>query len=172
MTEAQSGAMPPRDAVGRWLERICGWFALIGGTVLVGITVMSVASIAGRALMSKPVPGDFELVQIGCAICVAAFLPWCQMQRGNIIVDFFTTRTSACAQAWLDVFGALLLALVMALVAWRTAVGTISVKASGETSMIMGFPVWIGYAAMVPGFALTAVVGCYTAYAAWRGDRP
>ena len=138
MPEAQASA--PQDVVGKWLGRVCRWFAVIGGAVLVAMTLMSVASIVGRSLFGKPVPGDFELIQIGCAICVAAFLPWCQMQGGNIIVDFFTVR-----------------------------VGAITVKASGETSMIMGFPSWIGYAFMVPGFALTAVVGLYSAYVAWRG---
>jgi len=167
MSEQQ--AAEAEDFAGKWLGRICRWFAVIGGAVLVAMTVMSVASIVGRSLFGKPVPGDFELIQIGCAICVAAFLPWCQMQGGNIIVDFFTVRASARAQAWLDVFGALLLTAVMLLVAWRTGVGALTVKASGETSMIMGFPSWIGYAFMVPGFALTAIAGLYTAYGAWRG---
>jgi len=157
------------DMAGKWLETICRWFAVVGGAVLVAMTLMSVASIAGRSLLGKPVPGDFELIQIGCAICVAAFLPWCQMQGGNIIVDFFTVRASVRTQAWLDVFGALLLAAVMLLVAWRTGVGALAVKASGETSMIMGFPSWIGYAFMAPGFALTALAAAYTAYRAWRG---
>lgn len=167
MPEAQASAA--QDVVGKWLGRICRWFAVVGGGVLVAMTVMSVASIVGRSLFGKPIPGDFELIQIGCAICVAAFLPWCQMQGGNIIVDFFTVRVGARAQAWLDVFGALLLAAVMLLVAWRTGAGALAVKASGETSMIMGFPSWIGYAFMAPGFALTALAALHTAYAAWRG---
>ena len=167
MTDLQASAH--EDAVGKWLGWICRWFAVLGGLVLVAMTLMSVASIAGRSLLGKPVPGDFELIQIGCAICVAAFLPWCQMQGGNIIVDFFTMRAGARMQARMDAFGALLLAAVMLLVAWRTGVGALAVKASGETSMIMGFPSWIGYAFMVPGFALTAVVGLHTAYCAWRG---
>jgi len=37
--------------------------------------------------------------------------------------------------------------------------------------MIMGFPSWIGYAFMVPGFALTAIAGVYTAYGALRGKK-
>lgn len=169
MAEAQAGA--DQDAVGKWLGRVCRWFAVLGGVVLVAMTLMSVGSIAGRSLFGKPIPGDFELIQIGCAICVAAFLPWCQMQGGNIIVDFFTARASTKTQARLDVFGALLLAAVMLLVAWRTGVGALSVRAAGETSMIMGFPSWIGYAFMVPGFALTALAAFYAAYGAWRRSK-
>ena len=73
MSEAQAGAAP--DAAGKWLGRICRWFAVVGGVVLVAMTLMSVGSIVGRSLFGKPIPGDFELIQIGCAICVAAFLP-------------------------------------------------------------------------------------------------
>jgi TRAP-type C4-dicarboxylate transport system permease small subunit len=169
MPEEVSDQGSDRDPLGYWLEKVCGWFAVAGGIVLAAMTGMSTLSIAGRAVFGKPIQGDFELIQLGCAACVAAFLPYCQLRRANIIVDFFTTRASKRTQTWLDIFGALLLVAVMALLAWRTAVGTISVKEAGETSMIMGFPLWISYAFMVPGFALCALVGLHTAYGDWRG---
>ena len=157
-----------RDVAGRVLGRLAQAFAFAGGAVLVAMIGMSMTSITGRAIFGKPVPGDFEMVQIGCAIGIAAFLPWCQMRRGNIIVDFFTTRLPARAQAALDAFGALLLALAMALVAWRAGFGAQSVKAGGENLMISGIPAWIGYAAIVPSLGLTALAGFYTA---WQSGR-
>jgi hypothetical protein len=36
-----------------------------------------------------------------------------------------------------------------------------TVKESGETSMILAWPVWIPQAFMVPGFVMLAVVGGY-----------
>ncbi len=51
------------------------WF---GSLVLVLIALMSVASIVGRALAGfglGPVPGDFELVEVGTALAVFCFLP-------------------------------------------------------------------------------------------------
>lgn len=146
------------------IELLAKAFAFAGGAVLVAMIGMSAASITGRALLGRPLPGDFELVQLGCAIGVSAFLPWCQMRRGNITVDFFTLALPKRAQAGLDALGALLLALVMALVAWRAAVGAHAVWASGETAMISRVPQWIGYAAIVPPIALTAVAGFYTAW--------
>jgi TRAP-type C4-dicarboxylate transport system permease small subunit len=151
--------------VSRLLDVLARTFAFLGGAVLVGITLMSVTSITGRALLGKPVPGDFELVQLGSAVAIAAFLPYCQLRRGNIIVDFFTTRASARAQAVLDALGALLFSAVMALLAWRTTLGFMTVKASHEVTMIVGFPVWIGYAAIVPSLVLATLVGLQTAIA-------
>lgn len=158
----------PRRGVGRVLELLAQAFAFAGGVVLVAMIAMSAASIAGRATVGKPVTGDFELVQLGCAIGIAAFLPWCQMRRGNIIVDFFTTGLPLRAQAALDTFGSLLLAFVVTLVAWRTGIGAQTMKAAGENLMISGIPAWIGYAAIVPSLWATALAGYYTAWESWR----
>ena len=153
------------------LDVLARAFAFAGGVVLVAMTGMSVVSIAGRTVLGQPLAGDFELVQVGCAVAVAAFLPYCQLRRGNIIVDFFTVRAGPRVQAALDALGALLLAAVMALLAWRTAAGMLTVKAAGEITMIVGFPVWLGYAAIVPSLALTALVGLVTALEALTASR-
>ena len=146
-------------------------FAFGGGAILVALTGMSVASITGRALLGTPVPGDFELVQIGCGAAIAAFLPYCQLRSGNIIVDFFTVKAGPRVQGALDAFGAVLLAAVMAVLAWRTAAGMETVRAGGETSMIVGFPIWIGDAAIVPSLALAALVALHTARESWKAAR-
>jgi TRAP-type C4-dicarboxylate transport system permease small subunit len=148
--------------VARVLDVLARAFAFGGGAVLTVMTLTSVVSIMGRSLFGAPVPGDFELVQVGSAVAIAAFLPYCQLRRGNIIVDFFTVRASPRAQGLLDAFGALLLSGSMALLAWRTMVGLGTVKASREIGMITGFPTWIGYAAIVPSLVLATLVGLYT----------
>jgi TRAP-type C4-dicarboxylate transport system permease small subunit len=157
--------------VTRALDGLARAFALAGGAILVSLTLMSVASVTGRALRGTPVPGDFELVQIGCGAAIAAFLPYCQLRRGNIIVDFFTVRAGPRVQAALDAFGALLLALVMAVLAWRTALGMVAVRAAGEVSMIVGFPIWVGYAAIVPSLVLATVAALHTAQESWKAAR-
>jgi TRAP-type C4-dicarboxylate transport system permease small subunit len=103
--------------------------------------------------------GDVELVQLGCAVVVASFLPYTQFRQANIIVDFFTTGTSEKTQSRLDAFGTFLYTLVLGLVAWRVAVGCIDIKANQETSMLMALPLWIPYMLMVPGLVLCSVIG-------------
>ena len=158
--------------MGRVLDILARAFAFAGGAVLVGMTGMSVVSIAGRTLRGTPVPGDFELVQVGSAVAIAAFLPYCQLRRGNIIVDFFTGWAPRRVQDVLDALGALLLTGVVGLLAWRTIAGLVTVKASREVTMIVGFPVWIGYAAIVPSLVLATLVGLFTVVEAARGRRP
>jgi TRAP-type C4-dicarboxylate transport system permease small subunit len=168
MDEPLSAVPRGNDALGRALFRASEALALCGGAVFVGIAIMSVGSIASRALFSTPIQGDYELVQMGCAVFVAMCLPICELVGANIIVDFFTTRTSVRTQRRLDALGAMLLALVMALVTWRIVAGTLSMHQAGETTTILGWPVWWTYALMVPGVALTAAAGAYVAWTHWR----
>jgi TRAP-type mannitol/chloroaromatic compound transport system permease small subunit len=68
----------------------------------------------------------------------------------------------------LDALSHGLLAVVAALVAWRTAVSAVSIKEAGETSMILAWPVWMVVAAIVPSFVLLAVAGLYNAITHWQ----
>ncbi|MEY4420932.1 MAG: hypothetical protein RLZZ498_1528 [Pseudomonadota bacterium] len=149
----------PSSGVERLLQRLCDISATIGGIVLVAIASVTVVSVIGRAFFSHPILGDVELVQLGCAVVVASFLPYTQFRHANIIVDFFTTNASEKTQSRLDAFGTFLYTLVMALVCWRVAVGGIDIKANQETSMLMALPLWIPYMLMVPGLALCTVIG-------------
>lgn len=144
---------------GRVLHLCCDACAIAGGLLLLAMAGMTVASVVGRAFFARPVPGDVELVQIGTAVCIALFLPYTQLRGGNIIVDVFTARASRRAKSRMDGFGALLYTAAMALIAWRLAAGALSALQSQETSMLMGFPIWIAYLLMVPGVALAAVIG-------------
>jgi TRAP-type C4-dicarboxylate transport system permease small subunit len=152
-------------ALARVLRALCQASAVIGGVILIGIALMTLGSVLGRVLFSHPIQGDVELVQLSCAVALAAFLPYTQWQGGNIIVDFFTAKASRKTQSRLDALGALLLGLVAALVCWRTAVGSQAAYDNQETSMLMSIPIWIPYLLMTPGLLLTAVVALFIA---WR----
>jgi TRAP-type C4-dicarboxylate transport system permease small subunit len=145
----------------RILHRLCDVSAAIGGVILVAIAGMTVVSVIGRAAFSHPILGDVELVQLGCAVVVASFLPYTQFRRANIIVDFFTTRARARTQRLLDAFGTLLYTLVLALVCWRVAAGGIAIRETQESSMLMNLPLWIPYMLMVPGLALCVLIGLH-----------
>lgn len=147
------------SGVDRVLERLCDACAAIGGLVLIAIAGITVVSVVGRAFFAHPILGDVELVQLGCAVVVACFLPYTQFRQANIIVDFFTTKASATTQRRLDALGTALYTLVLALVCWRVLAGGIAIRETHETSMLMGLPLWIPYILMVPGLALCVVIG-------------
>src|SRR4051812_42852436 len=163
-------SLPPRRTCPlRPLQSLAKLCAILAGVLLTVVTLMTCVSLIGRNLIGMTIVGDFELVGAAAGAAIALFLPWCQAQRGNIIVDFFTAKASARTIDRLDRFGALLLALVMALLAWRTTLGGINAWNSGSGTMLIGFPEWVIYVAMVPPLALTAAIALVQA---WHGFPP
>jgi TRAP-type C4-dicarboxylate transport system permease small subunit len=138
------------------------WF---GGAVLVVLALLSVISIAGRALSGLglgPVPGDFELVEAGAALAVFCFMPWAHLKRGHAEVDLLWRAYPAPLQRLLSITADALMCGLWVLLTWRMGLAMLDYRANSEVTFILQFPVWWGYAAsMVP-----AVLGC-VAYA-WR----
>jgi TRAP-type C4-dicarboxylate transport system permease small subunit len=137
------------------LARAC---AITAGVLLTVITLMTCVSLIGRNTTGWTIVGDFELTGAAAGAAIALFLPWCQLQRANIIVDFFTSRAGATTQVTLDRLGALLLALAMGLLTWRSAIGGWNAWRSQAGTMMLGFPEWIVYVGIVPALALTAAI--------------
>jgi TRAP-type C4-dicarboxylate transport system permease small subunit len=133
-------------------------FALLGGVIVALVAGVTVVSVVGRWAFATPVPGDVELVQLGTASALALFLPYCQLHGSHLIVDIFTVRSGAVLHRRLDVIAHVVAAAVLALLAVRAAWGVESLRAASETSMVLGVPLWLAYAPMVPSLALAAVI--------------
>ena len=140
------------------LAKLC---AILAGLLLIFITLMTCISIVGRDLVGKTIVGDFELSGAAAGAAIALFMPWCQVRRGNIMVDFFTAKASESAQNVMDRIGALLLGCAMALMAWRTTVGGLNSFYTHSETQILGFPEWVIYAFMVPPLALTVLIALH-----------
>jgi len=135
--------------------------AIAGGLVFVALVGMEIVSIVGRKLFGFVVPGDVEVLQMGAAFASASFFAYCHMIHGDVKVDFFTHNMAPRKVALLDALGSLLIGLFGSLLAWRTAVGAVSLREVHETSAILDWPVWVAQALMVPSFVLMAIVGFY-----------
>ena len=156
----------------RLLELLAKLCAVLAGVLLTAITLMTCVSLLGRNTVGVTLVGDFELTGVAAGAAIALFLPWCQVRRGNIIVDFFTARASTATTDRLDRLGAMLLGVAMGLMAWRAAVGGINAYSTHSGTMMMGFPEWIVYACMVPPLALTALIGLMQAACGFSNHEP
>jgi TRAP-type C4-dicarboxylate transport system permease small subunit len=99
------------------------------------------------------------------AIVVAMSLPYCQMIRNNIVVDFFTTSLPKRLNDFLDLIANLLLTIGAFTFAWRMTIGMLELKTTGDATMLLNFPTWYAYLPMVLSFFL---LGCNAIYSAWE----
>jgi TRAP-type C4-dicarboxylate transport system permease small subunit len=156
-------------AAARWIsDRL----ALAGGALLLSMAALVSLSVLLRWLTSQGLPGDFELLQMGLALAVFAFMPLCQLRGGNLFVDTFTTRLPDFVQRWIDGLWSLVYAAVAALIAVMMAVGAVQTLRSGTRSMVLDLPLgWpIAISAALAGWL--AYVVLLTAYAALRARSP
>ncbi len=168
MSNAAGLAPELESRVGELIGRLARWLALFGGIILASLAVLTVISVTGRSLVFAglaPIPGDFELVEAGCAVAVFSFLPWCQYRRGHVTVDILVNAFPARLRIGLGVLGNVLLTVAALLIAWRMAAGLGEKIRYGETTFILGMPVWYGYALGMIGAALFVIVCLYTV---WR----
>jgi TRAP-type C4-dicarboxylate transport system permease small subunit len=163
------GIAPEAEAaVGRVVGGLAKLMALAGGILLVALAVMTVVSITGRAFSRAglgPVPGDFELIEAGCAVAIFAFLPWCQFRQGHVTVDLLAAYMPPRLWGALAVAGNSAMSIVAVIVTWYLWLGFLDKLAYGETSMILQMPVWWGYAAGSVAAAIF-VLTCF--YTVWR----
>ena len=135
------------------------WSAIFGGLVLCAVTLMIVLSVSGRALIGVglgPVPGDFELVEIGTAVAVFFFLPWCYLRGGHATVDLVFMHLPPAAQKTEIVISDVLMLVVWLVLTWRLWDGMVEKREYMETTFILQMPIWWGYALCFVG----AVIGC------------
>lgn len=160
----------PTEPVGHhhgWTRRLLAvtkGFALVGGALFIGMVILSVVSIVGRKLWSAPINGDLELLQMGTGIAAAAFFPYCTMMGEHLRVEFFTAKLSVRTNSVLDGLGNLLLAVAMALLAWRSSIQVHELREAGEVTVMRNIPVWIPVLSLIPSLALTALAAVNRAY--------
>jgi TRAP-type C4-dicarboxylate transport system permease small subunit len=154
-----------RGTLDTWMFRISEALAALGGFVALCVALLISASVLRRWLFDQPVPGDFELAQMFTAVAVFAFLPICQLRRGNILVDFFTASASPRMRHGLDFISCLLFSVFAGLVCLGTFRGAGDAFRSHTTTMVLGFPTgW----AMGIGAVCAAWLVVVSLYTAWR----
>jgi TRAP-type C4-dicarboxylate transport system permease small subunit len=175
-------------ALGRLVHVLAKYTALAGGAVLVAFMLVTVASIAGRALLPLndlfgarifgPIPGDYELAEAGMAFAVFAFLGWCTLTRGHAVVSLVTDRLPLRLNAAIELLMDTLMLAAAIFIAWRHGAGMLDKLGYGETSFILRFPIWWAYAAGMIGAAVWVLVLFYCVArsaqnaAAARPERP
>jgi TRAP-type C4-dicarboxylate transport system permease small subunit len=156
--------------IGRAVHWLARGAAIAGGVVRVLVTAVTIISIIGRALIPlnavfgtgfRPILGDYEIVEAGMAFAIFAFLPWCQLTRGNAIVAVVTDMLPVRYTAVTEFIMELLTLIVAVFITWRHFVGMLDKYGYMETSFVLRFPLWWAYALGMFGAVIWVIVTAY-----------
>lgn len=160
-----------RAGFSRLARLVIAIWALVGGAALCAVVLINVYSTVMGAFFGAPFPGDFEMTEVGIAVAIFAFLPYCQITGANVTADIFTARASARTVAVLQLAASIVAFGFSALLVWRMWAGMLDQKAYGYTTAILQFPHWIAFVPILASLALLAVASLITADEAWRDAR-
>jgi TRAP-type C4-dicarboxylate transport system permease small subunit len=153
------------------VRRIIAWWALLGGFLLLGVVLVTAWSLVRDIIWSTPVPGENEIVQVGIAVAVFAFLPYCQITGANISADIFTSGLGARGIAVFTLIGSLVALAFAGILVWRTWDGLLDYQELLETTPIMQFPIWYSFVPILISIALLVVAAAISVYDAFDDFR-
>ena len=157
-----SSKIRPDNQFGRILNFISRYFAIFGGFILLTAALISIFSIFGRVVFSSPILGDFELVEIACAVAIGSFLPLCHLKNGNVIVDFITAKLSKNKINLLDSISSLIFGVVALFFTSRMILGAKDMYVYQEETMLLAFPIWVPFLPVIASFFLLTICCLYT----------
>ena len=141
---------------------------MLGGVLLLAIALMNTWSVISLSALGFPVPGDFEMVQMGVAIAAFSFLPYCQLTGANVTADIFTSRASRRWIALFTLLAALMAALFSVLLIWRMSDGLASYIEYREVTTILNIPLWLAFPPILVSLALLILASLITLVEAIR----
>ncbi len=159
--------MPQRLKV----EKLAGGLALIGGTLLCLAAGLVSVSVLGRWLFNRPVPADYELVEVAVGVAAFSFLGYTQARNGHIAVDTFTLALPARLTRVIDGLWDLLLAGCLAFFAWGLFTGGLEARQYGTTLIQLPWPIWPVYLTCAALAALACLIGLSVAVLKIGGGR-
>lgn len=149
-------------------HRLALGMALLGGLVLLLLVLLTTLSILGRelaalSLLSEwlgPVPGDYELIELGMGFAIFAFLPWAHWSDSHASVDLLAPFLGNWGNHLAHCVRDALMAALALLLARQLWLGMLDKQSYQETSFILQVPLWWGYAAALLGAAVFAFAAC------------
>lgn len=153
------------------IERRAAWLAFIGGVLLCLAAGLVTVSVLGRWLFNRPVPADYELVEVTIGVAAFSFLGYAQARNGHIAVDTFTLALPRRVTQRIDGLWDLLLAAFLAFFAWGLFTGGLEARQYGTTLIQLPWPIWPVYlvCAVLAGFA--SIIGLSVALLKIGADR-
>ncbi|WP_099867638.1 TRAP transporter small permease [Pararhizobium haloflavum] len=150
-------------------RRIIEYWAIAGGLVLFAVVFINAFSLVSLIFAGSPFPGDFEIVEVGVAITVFAFLPYCQLTGSNVTADIFTAGAGPRVLQVLAVLASLAATGFAAFLLWRMYGGFLDMRTYRETTAIYQFPLWIAYIPILISLVLYVIAAAITLVDALKG---
>lgn len=129
------------DRLESWTIPFTRMVAFLGLVALLALAAVILANAALSWLFTAPIDGVRDWVKLIVAIAIAACLPSVLATRANITIRFLGRVTSPRGERILELFGAVITLVALAVLAWQLQDYVFELRSTGETTENLGMPV-------------------------------
>jgi len=149
---------PAAERLGRGLDRVTEWLGIAAGLALAGIMGVMVLDVVFRYVLTRPITGVQDLVQLGLLLVVFLGIAYCGRSGGHVAVDVFERFMGGGLRRAADVLVRALGAAIYAALAWRVWQSGIDAGTYRESSNLLAIPLQPFYFVIAGGGALYSAV--------------
>lgn len=123
------------------LRSVVSALGAIAGVAVVAMIVVTCVDVVGRRF-GHPLPGAYDIVEILGAITIAGGLPYTTACKGHVAIEFFFQRLSRTGKILVDTLMRSVTISMFAFLTWRFIRYGLEIKASGQGTSTMGWPIF------------------------------
>jgi TRAP-type transport system small permease protein len=135
----------------------CRYLNILGVTVLLGMTALTVCDVIGR-IFKHPIVGSTEITEFLMVTVTFLCVSWAAIKGRMITVDLITTRLPKKVNSWLNSVTLFVGFWFMAVLTWQSYLAALSTQEDGVFSIILHIPsspfMWI----LTVGFGVLSIV--------------
>jgi TRAP-type C4-dicarboxylate transport system permease small subunit len=158
--EHGEGEKVPRDKLipEGWLNRICQWWAIPGGIVLVIMMVVITVDVLMRRLLNSPVAEAYDIAILGLLLSTFFALAWVMTIGGHIEADILFRKYPRKLQRVVSSVALFLSIFPAVAIAWGALLWAQSMIRVGQVTLVLRWPLAPFVYVEVIGAALLALV--------------
>lgn len=149
---------PGGPLLGRWEKPFEMLLGSATALILACIMLLTCVDVAGRYVLSMPVPGGLEVTELMMGALIFASLPLVTLRNQQVTVDLFAHLIPNFVRPALQAALQVVSGLCMAVIAWRLWVKGGQMIEQGDTTAVLQLEVWPLVYFMSVLAAVTAVI--------------
>ncbi len=146
------------DGLERWAIRFTRIVAFLGLLALMALSTVILVNAAMRWLFSQPIDGVRDWEKLIVAIAVGCCIPAVMAARQNISIRFVGRLIGGRIEVALELFGALVVFVILAVLTYELQLYVWEVGARGQTTESLGMPIGPWWQVVAVLFLLSTLV--------------
>jgi len=136
---------PLRERCISMLRWATGALAAVAGLAVAVMISVTCVDVVGR-WFGRPLTGAYDVVELLGAIAIMGALPYTTACKGHVAIDFLIHKLPGCVSRAVDVLMHLVTISMFAFLTWRFVQYGMELKASGQVTLTLRWPIfWMPY---------------------------